>query len=52
MKKYICNVCGYIYDPDMGDDSTGVAAGTSFDALPTDWICPVCGVGKDEFSPY
>ena len=51
MKKYICDVCGYIYDPAVGDADTGVAAGTSFDAIPADWVCPMCGAGKDSFSP-
>jgi rubredoxin len=51
MKKYVCDICGYIYDPAEGDPDSGVAAGTGFDALPADWVCPVCGVGKDSFSP-
>ncbi|AGF78060.1 rubredoxin [Desulfocapsa sulfexigens DSM 10523] len=50
MKKYRCDVCGYIYDPDVGDDAAGIPAGTSFDDLPDDYECPVCGAGKDEFS--
>ena len=49
MKKYVCTVCGYVYDPEAGDDAAGIAAGTSFDALPEDWVCPLCGVGKDLF---
>ncbi len=51
MKKYVCQVCGYIYDPEKGDPDSGVAPGTAFEDLPDDWVCPVCGVGKDEFSP-
>ncbi len=51
MKKYKCNMCGYVYDPAVGDPDNGVKAGTSFEALPGDWVCPECGVGKDEFSP-
>lgn len=51
MQKYICNVCGYIYDPAVGDPDNGQAAGTAFDALPDNWVCPVCGVPKSEFSP-
>lgn len=51
MKKYVCSVCGYIYDPAKGDPDSGVAAGTAFEDLPDDWVCPVCGVGKDEFNP-
>jgi rubredoxin/flavin reductase (DIM6/NTAB) family NADH-FMN oxidoreductase RutF len=51
MKKYVCSVCGYIYDPEKGDPDSGVAPGTSFEDLPDDWVCPVCGVGKDQFNP-
>ena len=50
MDQYICDVCGYIYDPAKGDPMNGVAAGTSFADLPDDWVCPECGVGKDQFS--
>ena len=49
MEKYKCLVCGYIYNPEVGDPSNGVEAGTSFEALPDDWVCPDCGAGKDEF---
>jgi rubredoxin len=51
MQKYICDVCGYIYDPEAGDTGQGAAPGTAFENLPADWICPLCGVGKDSFSP-
>ena len=51
MQKYVCNVCGYIYDPEEGDPDNGVPAGTTFEDLPDDWVCPVCGASKDEFSP-
>jgi len=51
MKKYECDVCGYIYDPAVGDPNNGIKPGTSFGDLPDDWKCPVCGVGKDQFSP-
>jgi rubredoxin len=51
MKKYVCDVCGYVYDPAEGDPGGGVKAGTGFDAIPADWVCPACGVGKDSFSP-
>jgi rubredoxin len=51
MQKFICDLCGYIYDPAAGDDNGGVSAGTSFEALPADWVCPLCGAGKDSFSP-
>jgi len=49
MEKYRCTVCGYIYDPAVGDPEHNIAAGTAFDKLPADWICPECGVGKDMF---
>ncbi len=51
MPKYVCNICGYVYDPAVGDPDAGVAAGTPFDKLPEDWVCPVCGATKDEFAP-
>jgi rubredoxin len=51
MKKYVCGVCGYIYDPAKGDPDNGVPPGTPFEKLPAGWVCPECGVGKDEFSP-
>ena len=51
MKKYKCSVCGYIYDPAVGDPDNGVDPGTSFDDLPDDWVCPDCGVEKDMFEP-
>lgn len=50
MKKYVCQVCGYIYDPEAGDPDSGVAAGTAWENVPEEWVCPVCGVGKDEFA--
>lgn len=50
MKKYVCDICGYVYDPEVGDSDGAVAAGTSFEDLPADWACPVCGVGKESFS--
>lgn len=52
MKKYICTVCGYIYDPEEGDADGGVAPGTAFEDLTEDWVCPLCGVSKDEFEEY
>ena len=48
-QKYKCTVCGYVYDPAKGDPDSGIAAGTPFEDLPDDWVCPVCGVGKDQF---
>lgn len=49
MTKYKCRVCGYEYDPAVGDPAGGIAAGTAFEDLPEDWTCPVCGAGKDDF---
>ena len=51
MQKYVCGVCGYVYDPDQGDPDNGIAPGTSFENLPADWVCPVCGADKSEFVP-
>ena len=51
MQSYVCTVCGYVYDPKEGDSEGGIPPGTAFEALPDDWICPVCGAGKDEFEP-
>lgn len=50
MKKYVCDVCGYVYDPAAGDPDNGISPGTAFEDLPADWVCPLCGVGKDQFS--
>lgn len=49
MEKYVCDVCDYVYDPTVGDPESGIAPGTSFEDLPDDWTCPVCGVTKDDF---
>ena len=49
MKKYRCEVCDYIYDPAKGDPDGGIAPGTAFEDLPADWVCPVSGVGKEDF---
>ena len=49
MSKYKCTVCGYVYDPAVGDATQGVAPGTAFENLPDTWTCPECGVGKDMF---
>jgi len=49
--KYVCIPCGYVYDPELGDPDGGVAPGTSFEDIPEDWVCPVCGVTKDMFEP-
>ena len=49
MEKYVCKVCGYVYDPEKGDPDNGIEPGTSFEKLPDNWVCPVCGAGKEEF---
>ena len=49
MNRYRCTVCGYIYDPAIGDPDSGVEAGTPFEALPEGWVCPMCGAPKDMF---
>ncbi len=49
--KYVCSVCGYIYDPEVGEPDSGVAAGTEWEDVPDDFVCPLCGVGKDDFAP-
>lgn len=49
MDKWVCTICGYVYNPEEGDPDNGIAAGTSFEDLPEDWVCPECGVGKDMF---
>jgi rubredoxin len=50
MAKYVCDVCGYIYDPAIGDEEDGIPPNTEFKDLPHDWVCPICGVGKDQFT--
>ena len=50
MKKYVCDVCGYIYDEETGDPENGIEPGTKWEDVPDDFVCPLCGVGKDEFS--
>ena len=49
MIKYVCEICGYVYDPAVGDPDNGVPAGTAWENVPEGWVCPVCGVGKDQF---
>ena len=51
MKRYVCNACGWVYDPATGDPDGGIPPGTPLEKLPTDWVCPQCGAGKEEFSP-
>ena len=48
--KYECP-CGYVYDPEVGDPEGGIAPGTAWEDIPEDWVCPICGLGKDAFSP-
>ncbi|MGK7346421.1 MAG: rubredoxin [Candidatus Nitrospinota bacterium M3_3B_026] len=50
MERYVCDICGYIYDPAKGDPDSGVAPGTAFDSIPDDWVCPECGATKDQFT--
>ena len=50
MQKYVCDVCGYVYDPYVGDEDNDIAPNTAFEDLPEDFACPLCGVGKDDFS--
>jgi len=49
MEKYVCTVCGYVYDPEQGDPDNGVDPGTKWEDVPDDWECPVCGASKDDF---
>ena len=51
MKKYVGSVCGYVYDPAAGDPDSGIQPGTPFEDIPDDWVCPLCGVSKDDFEP-
>jgi rubredoxin len=50
MKKYTCSLCGYVYDEAVGDPDSGIAPGTKFEDLPDDWVCPLCGATKDNFT--
>ncbi len=50
MTKYKCDICGYVYDPEIGDSDNGIEAGTSFENLPDDWVCPICATSKEDFS--
>jgi rubredoxin len=51
MEKYVCGVCGYVYDPAKGDSEGNIPPDVPFKKLHDEWVCPVCGAGKDEFSP-
>lgn len=50
MTKYQCSVCGYVYDPAVGDPDNGIAPGTPFESIPDTWVCPVCGADKTMFA--
>ena len=50
MEKWMCELCGYVYDPESGDPDSGIKPGVPFDGLPEEWVCPVCGAGKDQFT--
>jgi rubredoxin len=49
MEKYVCTICGYVYDPVVGDTDNDVPAGTKFADINDEWVCPLCGAGKDAF---
>lgn len=49
MDSYVCTLCGYVYDPDKGDEDGGIEPGTAFEDLPEDWVCPLCQQGKEVF---
>ena len=49
MDKFECVLCGYVYDPEIGDPEADIEPGTPFEELPEDFVCPLCGAGKDEF---
>ena len=50
MKKYVCDICGYVYVEEKGEPKNGIAPGTKWEDLPDDYVCPLCGVGKEDFS--
>jgi len=49
VEKWVCKICGYVYNPEKGDPENGIQPGTPFRDLPDEWVCPDCGAGKDEF---
>ncbi|NLZ70006.1 MAG: rubredoxin [Clostridiaceae bacterium] len=51
MQQYVCDLCGYVYVPEDGDPDAGVAPGTAWEDVPENWVCPLCGAHKDDFSP-
>lgn len=52
MAKFVCTICGYVYDPDVGEPDNGISPGTRFEDTPVDWVCPVCGAAKENFELY
>jgi rubredoxin len=52
LPKFECDVCGYIYDPEVGDSVGGINAGVPFEKLPDDWVCPICGADKTHFTHF
>lgn len=52
MAKYVCEICGFVYDPAIGIPEDGIAPGTAFADIPDDWACPDCGASKEDFIPY
>jgi rubredoxin len=52
MKKYKCTICDWVYDPEVGDPDSNIAPGTLFEDIPADWVCPICGVGKNDFEIF
>jgi len=50
MEQWKCVICGYIYNPEKGDPEGDIQASTSFEDLPDNWVCPICGAGKEEFT--
>jgi len=52
LQRWICESCGFIYDPEEGDPDGGIPPGTAFDDIPDTWLCPVCGARKRDFVPY
>ncbi|MGB3222204.1 MAG: rubredoxin [Desulforhopalus sp.] len=49
MEKWVCTICGYVYNPAEGDPENGIDPGTPWEDVPSDWVCPVCGASKDDF---
>ena len=49
--RYVCSICGYVYDPEIGDPDNGIEPGTSFEDIPDEWVCPLCAQPKEAFEP-